>query len=92
MQKKNKNNQKEKKNNIGSVRETDRERKIIELACGRWSVYERLAWVSDDGFQLTHKSPYPGLDRTVYLIHCHTKNYPSLEKQIFGDSSVFFDT
>lgn len=88
MQKKNPT--KKKKNNIGSVRETDRERKIIEF--GRWSVYERLAWVSDDGFQLTHKSPYPGLDRTVYLIHCHTKNYPSLEKQIFGDISVFFHT
>lgn len=91
MQKK-KTQPKRKKNNIGSVRETDRERKIIELACGRWSVYETLAWVSDDGFQLTHKSPYPGLDRTVYLIHCHTKNYPSLEKQIFGDISVSFDT
>lgn len=91
MQKK-KNQPKRKKNNIGSVRETDRERKIIELACGRWSVYERLAWVSDDGFQLTHKSPYQGLDRTVYLIHCHTKNYPSLEKQIFGYISVSFDT
>lgn len=37
---------KRKKNNIGSVRETDRERNVIELACGRWSVYERLAWVS----------------------------------------------
>lgn len=69
---------KRKKNNIGSVRETDRERKIIELACGRWSAYERLAWVSDDGFQLTHKSPYLGLDRTVYLTLIRIHETPSL--------------